>query len=76
MWPEEVVGDAELQVQLLGQRRRGALEPLAQGVVDLPEGLELGAALGQAVAELLDGAGVAVLALDQQRLQINDLVHG
>ena len=73
---EEVVGDAELQVQLLGQRGRGAFEPLAEGVVDVLEGLELGAALGEALAELLDGAGVTVLALHQERLQINDLVHG
>ena len=34
------------------------------------------AALGQALAELLNRAGVTVLALHQERLQINDLVHG
>ena len=73
---EEVIGDAELQVQLLGQGRRGAFEALAQVVVNVLEGLELGPALGEPLAELLDGAGVTVLALDQERLQINGLVHG
>ena len=73
---EEVVGDAELQMQLLGQRRRSVLEPLAQRVVDVFEGLELRPALGEPFAELLDGAGVAVFALDQERFEINHLIHG
>ena len=61
---EEVEGDAELQVQLLGVAG-AALDALGEDVGDLAQRAELVAALGQAVAELLDGAGVAVLVFDQ-----------
>src|SRR5439155_21572479 len=67
---EEVERDAELQVQLL----RVALavrEPLDERLGHIPQGAELGAALGQPGAELLNGAGVAILVLDQQRLEID-----
>ena len=46
-------------------------ELLLQGVGHFPQGAELAAALGQALAQLLHGAGVAVLAFDQKRLQID-----
>ena len=58
--------------QLLGRGAGGAssfflrLGRVAQGAV-------LGASLGQAVAQLLHGAGVAIFALDQQGFQIDHI---
>ena len=47
-----------------------------QDVVDVPEGVVLRLALGEPVAELLNGAGVAVFAFDEKGLEINHLIHG
>ena len=68
---EEERGDAELEVPVLGDGAGGAFQLLLDDLGHVAERSVLAASLGQAVAELLDGAGVAVLALDQQGLQVN-----
>src|SRR5438034_7727554 len=69
---EEIIGDAELQVQLLGRDAGRAFEAFFQRIIDVAERSELGFALGQAVAHALHGAGVAVFTFNQQRFQINE----
>src|SRR5262249_19370500 len=70
---EEERGDAELEVPALGRRAAGAFELLAKQLSGLAQPGVLVAALGQSLADFRDGAGVAVLALDEQRPQIDCL---
>ncbi len=50
---------------------RGGLGLFLEHLGDFAQRAVLGFALGQAVAKLLDGAGVAILAFHQQGLQID-----
>ena len=69
---EEVVGDAELEVDLLLLRPGGDREPLLKRVEDFLEVADLRPALGQPLAELAHHAAFEVLALDQKRPQIDE----
>ena len=68
---EEVVGDAELEVQLRLVASTG-VDFALQRIGGLAQAAQLRAALGQPVAQLLHGACVAIFVFDQQRFQIDE----
>ena len=68
---EEEVGDAELEMELLLLRPGGDGQALVEDVDALLEVSDLWPALGQPLAELGDHPALEVLALDQQRAQID-----
>jgi hypothetical protein len=69
---EEVVGDAELEVDLLLLRPGGDREALGERVEDFFEVADLRPALGQPLAELAHHAAFEVLALHQERTQVDE----
>lgn len=73
---EEVVGDAQFEVDLLLLGGGGDREPLVEDVEDFAEVADLGAALGEPFAELGDHAAFEVFTLDEQRRSIIGSVTG
>src|SRR4051812_37625319 len=68
---EKEIDDAEFEMQFLRGRSRGGLKFLFEGVVDVAQGAVLGLSLSQTVPQALHCPGIAVFALNQQGLQIN-----
>ena len=69
---EEVVGDAEFEVNLLLLWPGGDREPLGEGIQNLFEVADLRPALRKPFAEAVDHTAFEVFALNEQRPQIDE----